>query len=456
MSLQTITPVSVENFVAQNDQCPTLDQWLAGCLSVEHQGMYVLLIQLRQEAGGNQYPVDFDVLWKELGYTRKDNAKSHMERVIDDFEVSLRPQDNPQGGRPTEIIHLTLDAAQRFALHAGTEKSKEIANFFVQTMKAVQEYHLLTLHYEKNIATAKAAEDALLSTVSKGKRLMYLGDLGMIGGESMIKAGSTDDGDQRFPRLKRDYPNGCTLYHLTEHNDNRELENQFKHHAQVKSHQRDVVHNGKTFTECFVVNNQMTKEKYVKIVQQIAKGIADRVDRSWAHEEKMKELELETERERRLQLETRLEMMRLESRAGGSVEITETMEMMSADVHRDDEGDPTNTPVRLAHEERMKDLNDDSQLQLTRLKLESSKEIINKALDSGRSMDEITALLSFFNTEDKKSNQQRAQEDSAIVEPAAASTACNCGSRFTACLLARQDSRTAWRSIVHRMCLESI
>ena len=79
-----------------------------------------------------QFPVSFEQLWAWCGYSHKHKAKtllvSNFERNLDFTTNELK---TPSGGRPSEIIHLTIDAAKQFALLAQTTKGKEIRKYFI-------------------------------------------------------------------------------------------------------------------------------------------------------------------------------------------------------------------------------------------------------------------------------------------------------------------------------------
>lgn len=297
------------NSAAQFDQmnvCPSLDTYLQQSLSPAHLQMYEALVRVRLEAEGNQYPVAFDALWREVGFSMKHKAKKLLDStctVGNDFCSVNVLVERDIGATSREDIRLTLDAAQRFALLAGTSRSREIADFFVKTLKAVQEYHILTLRFENRQAITEATEQSLLMNTPKGKKMVYFGDIGIINGEHLFKGGSTDDIPQRVTTLKQTFPNGFTLVHVTEHADNREVERQFKAHPDVRVHQRDVTCSDHTYTECYKLDQRMTMKKYVKILKGITKNITAPVGRDCSHEERMKELELETEKQRTLQVQ---------------------------------------------------------------------------------------------------------------------------------------------------------
>ncbi|MEO0434985.1 MAG: hypothetical protein AAF151_25175 [Cyanobacteria bacterium J06656_5] len=89
------------------------------------------------------FPVDFDDAWKWIGYTRKGDAKVALLNAgfIDgvDFRVFRQTPKNSKGGRPKEFITLTVDCFKSFGMMAGTEKGKQIRQYFLECEKRVKE-----------------------------------------------------------------------------------------------------------------------------------------------------------------------------------------------------------------------------------------------------------------------------------------------------------------------------
>ena len=80
----------------------------------------------------NQFPIDFDVAWQWIGYTRKSDAKEVLESRFDkgfDFCGELRK--NSKRGRPSEELFLTVDCFKQFCMVAGTQKGKEVRRYFL-------------------------------------------------------------------------------------------------------------------------------------------------------------------------------------------------------------------------------------------------------------------------------------------------------------------------------------
>jgi len=87
------------------------------------------------------FPVDFEEFWQWCGFARKDNAKRVLEKNFAqsvDYQVFRSKAENPKGGRPADIIRLSIDCAKSFAMLAQTEKGREVRLYFLECEKELQ------------------------------------------------------------------------------------------------------------------------------------------------------------------------------------------------------------------------------------------------------------------------------------------------------------------------------
>jgi len=98
----------------------------------------------------NDFVIDFDNVWKWLGFTRKDNSKRLLEKFftedIDYKIVFLRTEENLLGGRPRENIMLNINTFKKFCLKAGTKKADEVHDYYIKLEELLQE----TINEETN------------------------------------------------------------------------------------------------------------------------------------------------------------------------------------------------------------------------------------------------------------------------------------------------------------------
>jgi phage anti-repressor protein len=95
-----------------------------------------------------QYPVDFNVAWKWLGYSRKDSCLRMLLNNFlenEDFTVSFEPpQDCGLGSfeyvqpQPTINYKLTNDCLKMLGMLAKTEKGKLVRQYFLQCEKTLK------------------------------------------------------------------------------------------------------------------------------------------------------------------------------------------------------------------------------------------------------------------------------------------------------------------------------
>jgi hypothetical protein len=106
----------------------------------------------------NDFVIDFDNVWKWLGYTRKSDGKRVLEKFFTkdiDYKVEtifvqqeenkeekvLRrsPQNPLEGGRPKETITLNINTFKKFCLKAGTKKADEVHDYYIKLEELLQE-----------------------------------------------------------------------------------------------------------------------------------------------------------------------------------------------------------------------------------------------------------------------------------------------------------------------------
>jgi phage anti-repressor protein len=101
-----------------------------------------------------EFPVDFDLAWKWLGFSRKDPAKRSLfscgftEGTDLHISVELGTLDVP---RSTEKIWLTIDCFKTWGMMANTEQGKQVRTYFLQCEKIAKQKASETLAADRQI-----------------------------------------------------------------------------------------------------------------------------------------------------------------------------------------------------------------------------------------------------------------------------------------------------------------
>jgi len=87
----------------------------------------------------NDFVIDLDNVWKWLGFSQKNNAKTLLEKqfiIEKDYKKSLLLQQKQtghiKGGHNKEIFMLNVDTFKKICLKAGTKKADEIHDYFIK------------------------------------------------------------------------------------------------------------------------------------------------------------------------------------------------------------------------------------------------------------------------------------------------------------------------------------
>jgi hypothetical protein len=89
----------------------------------------------------DEFPIEFDLAWQWLGYSKKENAKASLLQC--DFEIGIDLLINQELGtlavpRPKEHITLTVDCFKTWAMMAGTEQGRKVRRYFIDCEKIMK------------------------------------------------------------------------------------------------------------------------------------------------------------------------------------------------------------------------------------------------------------------------------------------------------------------------------
>ena len=120
------------------------------------------------------FVINLDDVWKWCGFTRKDNCKRLLERHftkdIDYKLIFLRSEEKSERGRPVEDILLNIESFKLLCMLAGTDKSKEIRQYYLKLEEILQETVNEDLNELKNKLLEKEQKELeLQSQLEKNK-----------------------------------------------------------------------------------------------------------------------------------------------------------------------------------------------------------------------------------------------------------------------------------------------
>lgn len=80
----------------------------------------------------DQFPIDLELAVDWIGYSSKQAAKKKLTNNFEEGADYLSKwMKTPQGGRPSEQILLTIDCFKSLAMMAGTDRGKEVRQYFL-------------------------------------------------------------------------------------------------------------------------------------------------------------------------------------------------------------------------------------------------------------------------------------------------------------------------------------
>ena len=246
------------------------------------------------------FVVDFDNIWKWLGFQQKHNAKVVLERnfKIDiDYKSAhaiagaLLEQPKINGGQNKQTIMLTIKCFKSLCLKAQTKKASEIHEYYMkmeEVMHQIVEEETdelrLQLEQKENIIIEKdntiqntkkekqrAVEQATIVQFPVNTECIYFGTINNTNeaSEKLIKFGHTNDLATRVLDHRKKYDNFILVAAFRVQNKV-EIENLIKTYPKIKRQIRSIEVNGKNKTEIVAYDStNFTIEKFSKHIKDI-------------------------------------------------------------------------------------------------------------------------------------------------------------------------------------------
>jgi len=229
----------------------------------------------------DDYIVDLDNIWKWLGFNKKYNATTCLEKYfkLDNDYKKTAPdasgallKEKKNGGQNIQKYYLNVKTFKSFCLKAGTKKADEIHEYYIKLEELIQEVleeeasemknKLLIkeneLNEKENLISQKdniiknanqdkykTIEKTLVSQFPVNNECIYFGTIDNTNNkeEQLIKFGHSNNLPLRVQDHHKTYDNFILRDAFKVHN-RQEIENAIKAHPKIKSHIRSIEVNG--------------------------------------------------------------------------------------------------------------------------------------------------------------------------------------------------------------------
>ena len=297
---------------------------LKDSFSTDEQQLFISSFYCYLNYKSNDFVVDFDDIWKWLGFTRKDNAKTVLERhFIKDVNYQIKnifPAIAGKG-RPSEKIMLNIKTFKKMCLKANTSKANEIHEYYLKLEETLHEVideesselrQQLQLKDEEIKRISEETESKLIENNEENrlkmckaiiqsydnKNCLYLGFIGIINGKETFKFGSSG---RLLKRIYKEHSKTYDIFefiHCIECEQHIKLENALKANETIKkyrfSHPFHVEGSDKitNVSELIYFDDSFTLESFKKILIKLKNNI-EIVDELRIELEKTEQLKLE-------------------------------------------------------------------------------------------------------------------------------------------------------------------
>jgi phage anti-repressor protein len=245
------------------------------------------------------FVIDFDNVWKWLGFLNKANSKRLLEKqfiINKDYKILLIFADEQKkhikGGHNKETIMLNVETFKKFCMKAGTTKADEIHDYYIRLEKTLQEViHeesaelKLQLEHSEN-AREKIREKTLLEQFANNTQCVYYGLIDNVSdkNEKLIKFGNSNNLKTRVAMHKNTYKN-FRLLNAFKVENKLQIENAIKEHVLFIERHRTITIKNKKYIEIInadglfvttldktikdiIVSIECTPENYTKIIEE--------------------------------------------------------------------------------------------------------------------------------------------------------------------------------------------
>ena len=245
----------------------------------------------------NDFVIDLDNVWKWLGFSQKYNAKYLLEKhfIINiDYKI-FAPEhsgakSDTRGGHNKEKIMLNIKTFKMFCLKAGTKKSEQIHEYYINLEETLQEViqeesNELKLQLEKKTTELqnqiiisdkdkdKIREKTILDQFPNNTQCVYYGIIDNLSNknEKLVKFGNSNNLKSRVRTHKDTYLN-FRLINAFKVGNKLQIENAIKENVILNERQRSLTLNNKKYIELLSIDG-INFNDLDKLIKEIITGI---------------------------------------------------------------------------------------------------------------------------------------------------------------------------------------
>lgn len=258
------------------------------------------------------FVIDFDNVWKWLGFSRKEHAKTCLNKhFIEEVDYKVEKAATATSGAAflekklggsglnKEKIMLNVNTFKKFCLKAGTKKADEVHDYYIKLEELLQETvneetNELRLQLQEKIETITNIENNHLENIKisrhnllvnkfKNKKCVYISEIE----NGYIKIGSTGDIIERNDGLKRSYKVNIFL-DVFETDNYREIENYILKDDLIKTHLIDYIQTNDTKSqEVIMLDSLLNYNQLIKIVKKYVDSVKVFSPYEWLEKQKL-------------------------------------------------------------------------------------------------------------------------------------------------------------------------
>ena len=250
-------------------------------------------LYLQHGTDNTKFVVDFDDVWKNVDFTRRDNAKRILTRNFTENENYKISQPAPPkrgagsvnlggAGQNKESILLTVDCFKNFCMIASTPKAKTVRSYYIKMENIMHEYFKTTsrelqttLHLAKSALQNSIRETAMkrhevLIESNKNKCVVYFCMIRLHeDGSFILKIGESTDIKNRIDALSCDFGVAVIILDIFHCENSLRFEKFLHNSAEIVKYKYNLLEhkNKKLSTEAYRIPNQKEYDNIVKFTR---------------------------------------------------------------------------------------------------------------------------------------------------------------------------------------------